>query len=203
MASMIPAHVVCGNKVPTVIFPTDGSEDRLFAWIAIVNSIPFDWALRRVLTTTVNYFVLQSIPMPRLMRDGLPWNWIVAAARDLHSLDHGGKGEVNPERIEQLRADIDTEVALAYGLSFEDLKLVFADFPLLDRGQPPLPGEARSTITRDLVLTTATRRMAVEERRWATRLVEARARGARAYVPSELALSGQNVDEEQDETNAG
>lgn len=64
LAALIPAGVVCGNKVPTVCFPDDPTEDRLFLWLAIVNSIPFDWLLRRVLTTTINDFVLLSIALP-------------------------------------------------------------------------------------------------------------------------------------------
>ena len=31
MASLIPAGVVCGNKVPTILFPEDPSEERLHA----------------------------------------------------------------------------------------------------------------------------------------------------------------------------
>ena len=64
MAALIPAGVVCGNKVPTILFPEDPSEERLLVWTAIANSFVFDWMLRRVLTTTVNYFLLQSVPLP-------------------------------------------------------------------------------------------------------------------------------------------
>lgn len=44
LAVLIPPGVVCGNKVPTVTFPNDTAESRLFLWLAIVNSLPFDWA---------------------------------------------------------------------------------------------------------------------------------------------------------------
>ena len=56
MAALIPPGVICGNKVPTILFPEDTSEERLQVWTAIANSFAFDWMLRRVLTTTVNYF---------------------------------------------------------------------------------------------------------------------------------------------------
>jgi hypothetical protein len=39
-----------------------------------------------------------------------------------------------------------------YGLSEEDLAHILTTFPLLDRHQPPLPGEPRSFITRDQAL---------------------------------------------------
>ena len=76
MASLIPAGVVCGNKVPNDPFPWDPSEERLLVWVSIANSFAFDWMLRRVLTTTVNYFLLQSVPMqnsPKMVCHGRGW----------------------------------------------------------------------------------------------------------------------------------
>jgi hypothetical protein len=52
----------------------------------------------------------------------------------------------------QLRAEIDAIVANLYGLSEHDFAYVLNSFPLLDRDQPPLPGEERSFVTRDLAL---------------------------------------------------
>ena len=72
MAALIPENVVCGNKVPTVEFPNDPSEARLFLWLSIVNSLPFDWLLRRVITTTVNYFVILSVRLPSIDIGSLP-----------------------------------------------------------------------------------------------------------------------------------
>ena len=152
MAALIPSGVACGNKVPTILFPDDPSEDRLLVWTAIANSFVFDWMLRRVLTTTVNYFLLQSVPLPKLTKDGLPWKKILSAARELHLLDKAGSSRETYERMVQLRGDVDAEVAVAYGLDLDDMELVLGDFPLLDRGQIALPGEVKSTITRDTVL---------------------------------------------------
>ncbi|MCK6552188.1 restriction endonuclease, partial [Myxococcota bacterium] len=86
----------------------------------------------------------------------------------------------------ELRAYVVVEVARAYGLDVDGLARILEDFPLLDRGQPPLDAEARSTITRDLVLSTAARRAGADDR-WAERVARARALGAIAYVPEELA----------------
>lgn len=188
MASLIPAGVVCGNKVPTILFPDDPSEERLLAWVSIANSFTFDWMLRRVLTTTVNYFLLQSVPMPKLAKEGLPWKKLVSAARELRTLDGAGATRETYERMAQLRGEIDAEVAVAYGLDLKDMELVFQDFPILDRGQLGLPGEAKSTITRDSVLAAMAKRTGSRSTVWLRRAVEARALGAMAYVPSELAF---------------
>jgi hypothetical protein len=188
MAALIPPGVVCGNKVPTILFPDDPAEDRLLAWVAIANSFVFDWMLRRVLTTTVNYFLLQSVPLPKVAREGLPWRKLVSGARELRALDSAGPTRETSERMAQLRAAIDAEVAVAYGLDLKDMKLLLQDFPILDRGQVALQGESQSTITRDTVLSAIARRTASECTVWTRRAEAGRMAGALAYVPSELAL---------------
>ncbi len=190
MAALIPPGVVCGNKVPTILFPDDPSEARLLVWASIANSFVFDWMLRRVLTTTVNYFLLQSVPMPKLAKDGLPWRRLVSAANELRALDTGGSSRKTYERMAQIRAEIDAEVAVAYGLELKDLELVLEDFPILDRGQAALPRENKSTITRDSVLAAMAKRIASRSTVWSRRSTEAGTFGAIAYVPSELALGG-------------
>lgn len=185
MAALIPAGVVCGNKVPTILFPNDPTEERMLAWCAIVNSLPFDWLARRIITTTINYFLLVSLALPRLVKDGLPWRRLVAAARELRSLDTAGSNNRILARAAKLRAFIDAEIAVAYGLKFEALVAMMDDFPLLDRGQPALLDEERSTITKDFMLLTAAKRMKRQTRHWAARVEAADKLGAIAYVTSE------------------
>ncbi|WP_240703447.1 Eco57I restriction-modification methylase domain-containing protein [Thermomonas aquatica] len=196
MATVIPAGVVCGNKVPTILFPEDSSEERLLVWAAIANSFAFDWMLRRVLTTTVNYFLLQSVPLPKVTKDGLPWKKLVSVTRELQALDHAGSSRKTQARMAQLRAEIDAEVAVAYGLDISDVELILQDFPILDRGQTALPGESKSTITRDSVLTAVAKRISSRGAVWSRRAAEALALGAMAYVPSELALGSDEIEEE-------
>lgn len=190
MAAIIPPGVICGNKVPTIIFPDDPSRERLLVWTAVANSFAFDWMLRRVLTTTVNYFLLQSIPLPRIAKDGLPWKKLASCASELIDLDTAGSNKATYERMAHLRAEIDAEVAVAYGLEIDDVELMLADFPILDRGQPTLPNESKSTITRDTALAMAAKRMGLRLNSWDKRAREAREIGAQAYVPSEIAGAG-------------
>lgn len=194
MAALIPPGVACGNKVPTILF-ADESKDRLLVWVAVANSIPFDWMLRRVITTTINYFLLQSIPMPNLVEGGLPWQKLLACATELARLDTAGATESNCHRMATLRAEIDAEVAVAYGLGVDEMALMLDDFPILDRGQPALSGEAKSTVTRDVVLTAAGKRMGAVASFWERRASLARDLGARAFVPSEIARESTELDE--------
>lgn len=165
-------------------------------WLSIVNSFAFDWMLRRVLTTTVNYFLLQSVPIPRLTKDDLSWKKLANAARELNILDNSGATRATHERMAQLRAQIDTEVALAYGLGLKDMELILQDFPLLDRGQIRLHGESRSTITRDTVLSVMASRTGNNPKVWSSRVAEAHTLGAVAYIPSEVALGGELIKQE-------
>lgn len=196
MAALVPSGAVCGNKVPTIEFPNDPSEERTLLWLSIVNSLPFDWLLRRVVTTTVNYFVLQSVKLPSLDIESLPARRLIGIARKLSSLDTSGISTFEAcWQIARLRAEADVLVANAYGCTELDLRLMLKDFPLLDRGQPPLVGESRSTITSDLLLQSWARRKKTKITEAEMRVSDARKRGAVAYVSSEFVSSLEGVKE--------
>ena len=197
MAAAIPPGVICGNKVPTITFPNDPSDERLFLWLAIVNSLPFDWLLRRVVTTTVNYFVLLSVHLPSLDLQSLPAQRLISIARKLHDLDHAGhSGFDHVWRISELRAEADVLVAKAYGCSTDDLHLMLRDFPLLDRGQPALPGEERSTVTTDTLLSVWAKKTHGEDLRAEKRRQQFPRLGAIPYVSSEFVNSIREVTHE-------
>lgn len=187
LAAIIPPGVACGNKVPTILFPNDPSEDRLWLWIAIANSLPFDWLLRRVITTTINYFHLLSLRLPPIEPSSLPGRQLAEIARALDLLDRSG-GSIDALReIADLRARADRLVATAYGLDDADLAIILRDFPLIDRAQPAIGEEARSTVTEDLLFSRArdAKRAALARRR----LELAHSVGANAYVPAQSAKS--------------
>lgn len=184
MSAVIPAGVVCGNKVPTVEFAGPKAEDDMWLWVGLTNSLPFDWLLRRVLTTTVNYFLLRSIPLPAISSNSLPGRRIVEAAKELARLDVQGTSRARMLRAAELRAQIDVLALTGYGATFDDLQMMLTDFPLLDRGQPPLAGESRSTITTDFLLFAAAKRFKKQAANLATRVQHAINGGAMPYVPA-------------------
>lgn len=187
MASIVPPGLVCGNKVPTVEFPNDRSEDRLLLWLAVVNSLPFDWLIRRVVTTTVNYFVLLSIRLPRLEIRSLPAQRLIDVSRRLVDLDtEGVTSSEHCWRIADLRAEADAIVASAYGCDEADLRLMLRDFPLLDRGQPALPNAKGSTVTADMIISTLRRQEGRSGGDALCRLREAQELGAVPYLSSEF-----------------
>lgn len=183
MAAVIPAGVACGNKVPTVAFPNLPGEDALDLWCGMVNSFAFDWMLRRVLTTTVNYFLLQSVPLPPLLPSTLRGRGVALDARQVAALSAAGCDDT-AMTVAELRRSIDLACFRAYGLKGEDAALVLSDFPSLDRGEPPLPGERRSTVTRDFILSAIE---APRQHSYSERAKAALSLGARPYRPSQSA----------------
>jgi methylase of polypeptide subunit release factors len=188
IAARIPAQVICGNKVPTITFANDGNEDRSWLFLAISNSLPLDWISRRVLTTSVNYFLLRSLPFPPITIGTRVADRLVELAKKLSSIDtrRGRLSDQDLWQWSEWRAEIDAQVLVSWGLGAADLRLMLDDFPLLDRGQPALPGERSATITRDLALCWAAR-LTGGQNDATDRIRTARALAALAYVPSEYA----------------
>lgn len=183
MSAVIPANVVCGNKVPTIRFLGNNCEQQLFFWIGVTNSFVFDWLIRRVISTTINYFLLFSIPMPNISLDHPLAQTIISATKALSKMN--GEYYTSLE-MQQLRAEIDVAVAKAYDVSFSELELILEDFPLLDRAQPPLKSERQSTITRDLLLSTAEKSYDTGTNHYLERTQAAQILKAKAYIPSEM-----------------
>jgi hypothetical protein len=195
LAAMVPAGVACGNKVPTVTLEgfNGQTEDRSWLWLAVANSFTFDWLLRRVVTTSVNFFLLRGMVFPDFSGRA-EWRPLADKARGL------GRSEADDAAREhrsdqwwqraETRAALDVQVAAAYGFDVEDMKVILDDFPLLDRGQPALPGEERSTITKDLVLLRFDEFVGgggTFRERLSDRVDAAKRLGAIPFVPSEFA----------------
>jgi hypothetical protein len=183
LAAVIPPDVVCGNKVPTLAFDVAGmsADDTALLWVAMANSIAVDWAVRRVITTSINYFVLRALPLPVVTL--AQRRKIIAAARELRAAE--GDVRYGAWQVGGLRAEVDSLVAAAFDLTVEDVQLMFTDFRLIDRGQPPLAGESRSTVTRDMTLALHARKLGVDGCEWQDRADRAYQLGAAPYVPAD------------------
>jgi Alw26I/Eco31I/Esp3I family type II restriction m6 adenine DNA methyltransferase len=184
LAARIPPNVVCGNKVPTGIFDEDGGSVVQWAWLAIANSFVFDWLARRIVTTTLNYFLLLSLPFPNISKFSIESKYLADQAEKLAQMDLDPC--CSPSTYELIRADLDARIARLYGLGFEEFKTIMEDFTLLDRGQPPLQYESHSTFTRDLVLSTYESLFGAEQNEYEPRVSAAREIGAMAYVPAQF-----------------
>lgn len=204
LAALIPPSFPCGNKVPTIRFDSD--DPRLpYLWLAVANSIVIDWVMRRRVSTTINFFHWKMTPFPRPAPDDLQAKQLWVTAARLSAIDadsavlasavlipHGEDAAtpfVDAQERAQARADLDVAVADLFGLDWTDLSIMLEDFPLLDRHQQPLRGERRSTITRDALQLSWSRKHtnADEDSRAAARVRDSVQLGAVAYLPSEHA----------------
>lgn len=184
LVARIPAGVVCGNKVPTLTFP-EGGPDREDLFVGLANSLVVDWMLRRLVTTTVNFFLLNGVPLPPVTEASVHGAQIVELSRWVAAAE--GHGQVDLWEVAKWRATIDALAAANWGIGVDEMRLVLQDFPLLDRGQPALSGEARSTVTSDLLISTLANVLGETADTESLRVHNARDVGAIAYVPAEYA----------------
>ncbi|WP_186423783.1 Eco57I restriction-modification methylase domain-containing protein [Lacrimispora celerecrescens] len=183
MSSLIPANVICGNKVPTVVFPNDDSGDMIYLWVGITNSFVFDWMIRRIILVTINYFLLLSVPMPNISLDSEIAQNIIEKTKRLSEMNSDFyTGNEMPE----LRAEIDLLVACSYGLTKEDMELIMKDFPILDRKQPCFLSECKSTVTRDLLLAKFEKFFCLQSTFYSKRVEKEKGICAKAYIPTEM-----------------
>lgn len=203
--TLLPKNTVAGNKVPTVdIYPKSIINDLL--WVAITNSFVFDWLMRQRITTTVNFFHWNQIPLPQVDTNEssikkLIYNTIklIMITKDMEVIIeevqnyYGGPINIgtitpciDPKERQQLRAEIDAIVAEIYNLNFIELKYIIDQFPLIDRNQPPILDESKSTITRDLILLNFSQKLNDKSYEYMTiknRVKAAQEKGSIAYIP--------------------
>lgn len=180
MAVLIPADVCCGNKVPTVLLPHFDDDEKLNieaqkVWTCIANSFVFDWVARKVVTTSMNKFILEILRVPdKIVPDSKEWKKLVGLydkmeAEEFMSLGWG-----------KIRAEIDATVAKSCQLNITKMGQILDSFPLIDKKEHPIHDEKHSTVTKDSVLS------AMGRKRSKKRCEEAFQIGAIPYRPAGL-----------------
>ena len=177
LAALLPDGCLAGNSTPTLACP---DWEHAAVLLCILCSFVFDYLVRCRITSNLNWTHLSRIPAPPFdafslqqravlvqgaMRLSCTTPGLAAAWNDVFPYDpwSPASAERDPWRRARIRAEIDSIVASAYGLSAADYGWILATFPLLDRAQPPLdqdqfvsrqPPRAapRSFITRDFAL---------------------------------------------------
>lgn len=166
LTAMIPSSFPCGNSVPTVTaYPNDVNVHLL--WVALTNSLVADWLLRLRISNNINFFVLESLTIPRpdlksdeailLIQATMLLTCTTSEFSDLWQQVMGTQwtpevSATDPHERACLRAQIDAIVADLYNLTEHDFASILNTFPLLDGGKPALPDDERSFITRDMAL---------------------------------------------------
>lgn len=147
-AAFVPAGCACGNKVPTLLFDDD---DMAMLWLGIVNTFVFDWVVRRYITTTINFFILENLPFPLIDANDYVAHAIIDCVRQITEMEGGedGWGQDELWLYALKRAKLEALVFDAYGLDSCAMDVILDDFPLVDQVNAKLCGGAMPTI--DLV----------------------------------------------------
>ncbi|MBX3351828.1 MAG: Eco57I restriction-modification methylase domain-containing protein [Phycisphaeraceae bacterium] len=149
MVSTVIPPAFHGNKIPTVCPLTDDDRkvitdaEQLFL-AAVFNSFPVDFVIRMKVTTTLNFFYVYQIPVPRLTEKDTAFAPIVErAARlicttpefDNLAMEVGLKGHQQgvTDQVERarLRAELDGLIAHLYGLTEEEFAHILTTFPIV------------------------------------------------------------------------
>ena len=140
---LAPPQVFAVNKAPSLLFPRGDPSDVAFV-LGIMASVPFDWCARRRVETNLNFFILEALPVPRPGRDDPRRRRVVELAGRLACPDERftdfaravgvPHGPLSPEAKAEMIAELDATVALLYGCSEADVRLMLDDFPTSEAG---------------------------------------------------------------------
>ena len=86
IACLAPPHVFAHNKAPSLLWPKGDEHDQAYL-LGVMASVPFDWFARRRVELNMNYFILNSLPVPRPPRDDPRWQRAVDLAGRLACID--------------------------------------------------------------------------------------------------------------------
>lgn len=148
VASIMPP-AFHGNKFPTLkVYDDegklliDGSKQLLLC--ALWDSYVIDWFIRMKVTTTLNFFYVYQLPIPRLSAKDKAFAPIVERAAKLICttpefdelakevrLGSHKQGAAAPKERAKLRAELDGMIAHIYGLTESEFAHILSTFPLV------------------------------------------------------------------------
>ncbi len=148
MISTIIPPAFHGNKLPTVKVYEDGKRlignKEQLCICAVWNSFVIDFMLRMKVTTTLNFFYIYQLPVPRLTEKDKAFRPIVERVAKLicttpefdelakeASIGSYKQGVTDAVERRRLRAELDGLVAHLYGLTEEEFAYILTTFPLV------------------------------------------------------------------------
>lgn len=159
ISACIPARSYLGNSLQSIAGGVL-SDDTLCNVEILFNSLLFDWQARIRGATNLTHTIIGSL----------------IVAEPLADLGIRSSAE---------RATREADVFASAAIPFDLAEHVLAGFPLLDRLEPALDGEQRSTITRDEILAVYGERLGHPKARYyRERVHRAHVNGARPFVPA-------------------
>jgi len=146
ISTIVPPNSACENNATVVLVVGDQREALKLYVCGLLNSFTLDYIIRYKISTTLNMFYMQQLPVPRLIPGNPYFDAIVPRAARLTctraefaDLWHEvmgktwgeSKGAADPAERQRLRDEIDSIVAHLYGLSRADFDHILGTFPLV------------------------------------------------------------------------
>ena len=137
LACLVPPEIFLTNKAPYLAF-IDADVTAVSACLALMNSLALDWQARRFVETNINFFILEGLKLPSLTEEDVKALATPAARlscpdeRFAEFAEATGVecGPLDDGERNALRAEIDARVARIWGLTDDELEIVFSDFTL-------------------------------------------------------------------------
>ena len=134
---LLPPEVFITNKGPYFLCPRGDKTDQAFL-LGVLSSIPLDWYARRFVELNVNFYIINSFPVPRPPRDNPAWRRVVDLAGRLACPDDRFEtwakavgvncGPLADDKKQDMIHELDAVVAHLYGLSEAQLIHIFETF---------------------------------------------------------------------------
>lgn len=136
IATKLPL-VALGNKVPVAL--TNVSNDAASGLQAALSGFALDFASRQKIGgVTMNFFILQQLPVPTPTRLA-PWKgWIAARVDRLNSQ------QLDLQATDEIRAELDAMMFHIYGVTSDDVAYILDTFPIVKRKDERRYGEYRT-----------------------------------------------------------
>jgi len=134
---LVPARVFLTNTAPFLIWPRGDEKDQAFS-LGVFCSIPLDWYSRTFVEIHMNFFIFNTLPVPRPRRTDPLWKRVVSLAGRLAAVDKRFSGwadtvgvdcgKLEDDEKEDMILELDAVSAHLYGLSEKHLIHIFETF---------------------------------------------------------------------------
>jgi hypothetical protein len=137
IAALVPGKVFLTNKAPYFLFPRGTERDEAYL-LGVLSSLSLDWYARRFVELSVNFFILNPLPIPRPPDDHPLRLRSIDLSGRLASVDKRfakwagsvgvGHGSLVDDEKEDMIHELDAVIAHLYGLSEPQFVHIFATF---------------------------------------------------------------------------
>lgn len=137
ICSLLPPETIVQHSAPYLVRTAGDELDEAFL-LGVMSSIPFDWQARLIVEQHVTFDLLNAFPVPEADRESNLWREVVTISGRLAAVDARYSdwakavgvevGSVTSADRPAVLARLDAAVALLYGLTADQVRVLFETF---------------------------------------------------------------------------